>query len=77
MSISGVVRCKDGCSSLVNITLSSVGSSEAKSVSKRVISLSSNKFSFENVLPGKYTLEVICVTRLDWVVYRQRCISTS
>lgn len=58
MSISGVVRCKEACSTLVNITLSSVGSSEGKETLKQVMSLSSNKFSFENVLPGKYNLEV-------------------
>lgn len=56
--ITGVVRCKEACSSLVNITLSSVGSSEEKATLKQELSLSSNKFSFANVLPGKYILEV-------------------
>jgi hypothetical protein len=42
----------------MNITLSSVGSSEEKATLKQELSLSSNKFSFANVLPGKYILEV-------------------
>lgn len=58
MSISGVVRCKDACSSLLRITLSPVGSLENDASLKQVISLTSSKFSFENVLPGKYKLEV-------------------
>ena len=58
MSISGVVRCKEACSSHVKITLSSVGSLDGKATSKQELNLSSNKFSFENVLPGKYKLEV-------------------
>jgi hypothetical protein len=58
VSVSGVVSCKDSCSSLLKITLSPVGSLEKDASLKQVISLSSGKFSFENVLPGKYKLEV-------------------
>lgn len=58
MSVSGVVKCKGACSSHVKISLSPSGSLKNEVSLKQVISLSSNKFSFEKVLPGKYTLEV-------------------
>lgn len=56
MIVSGVVKCKEICSSSLKIILSPVGSRDAKL--KQVISLTSSKFSFENVIPGKYQLEV-------------------
>ncbi|XP_024394078.1 uncharacterized protein [Physcomitrium patens] len=58
VSVSGVVKCKGACSSHVKISLSPSGSLKNEVSLKQVISLSSNKFSFEKVLPGKYTLEI-------------------
>lgn len=58
MIVSGVVKCKEACSSSLKIILSPVGSSENDAKLKQVISLTSSKFSFENVIPGKYKLEV-------------------
>lgn len=56
VNIHGEVVCKEKCSSSVSITLVRLG---MRSNRERTVRLdTNNKFTFSNVFPGKYRIEV-------------------
>ncbi len=80
MSISGDVKCKGTCSSMVKVMLAPVGSLGIDTAAKRETSLTSDGFKFDKILPGTYRLEV----HLSFVfifgscfLFSSRCIKVS
>lgn len=62
VNVIGSVMCKENCGSSVSVTLVRLGGSSKKE--RKTISLTdqSSEFLFANILPGKYRLEVLCLT---------------
>eukprot|EP01018_Ginkgo_biloba_P008909 Gb_02734 [translate_table: standard] len=58
VDIRGSVICKETCSSLVSILLTSVDVKASKGIRSINLSNESNDFMFEKVLPGAYRLEI-------------------
>jgi hypothetical protein len=58
VSISGDVKCKGTCSSMVKVMLAPVGSLGIDTAAQRETSLTSDGFKFDKILPGTYRLEV-------------------
>lgn len=58
VNVLGAVSCKEKCGSSVSVTLSRLGSKNKEERKTVYLTDESSEFSFPNVLPGKYQLEV-------------------
>lgn len=58
VNVHGSVACKEKCGPSVSIALMRLG--DKRNAERKTVSLTedSNQFSFSNVIPGKYKLEV-------------------
>lgn len=62
VNVIGSVMCMENCGSSVYVTLVRLGGSSKKE--RKTVSLTdqSSEFLFPNILPGKYRLEVLCLS---------------
>lgn len=60
MNVLGTVACKERCGPLVTVTLMRSGQKQNEEKERKTVSLTddSNQFLFQDILPGKYRLEV-------------------